>query len=842
MGLLDAKLEGKQMKNMMNKQHLAAYTPAGNIFENRRLTILPITLLLLMLGISQMAFTQNTGLTGKIVDEKGTPLRFANIALLRGGDSTLVTGILTDSIGQFNMPAPAPGTYLLRISSIGWVQHETPIFEWNNTAGKHFGTITLKTDAKSLQGVTVESLRPTITQLADRLVVGIEGTALASGNTAFGVLSRAPGIFVDPEGNIQMNGRSGVLVMINGKQTFLSARDLRNLLESMPAENIKNLELITNPSAKYDAEGTSGILNINLKKNTVQGINGSVYSGILLNEKDIGFTSGFSINHKSGKWNSFLTLDAAKRVGGRTATFTRVFLGSNQNTYFDQTATGSFSNLGPPSVRVGTDYELNDRHSIGTVFNFIQNTGENEFLTQTFLGNAPKTPNQYIEANNYSRNTFRRLTSNLHYTGKMDTIGSTLSADFDYVKITNRGTADFYNFYTKMGTNQTRTDFLHTYTPNGYDIYSGKIDYSKQLSRKRKIEFGTRVSQVVSDNDFRFYFNNGTLTPDPLRTNHFKYREAIYAGYVNWSSSLGKKLTLQTGLRAENTVSKSELITTGWDTSRNYLNLFPSIFLQHKVSDNYGVNYSYSRRLSRPGYGNLNPFRFYRDPYTYSQGNPDLTPQYTHALSITQTFRKTYNLTFNYMLYKDMMAELPYLDVNNSTTIYTTGNVDDGFYVGATAIAPLKIMKGWDTQNTLSLSYNKLSIMMDNKLQVNDQVNYFLQSNHTILLPKNIRADLTFWYSGPAASGLYMIDPMWRTDIGFRKTVLNKKMDISVNATDIFKSQRYKFATNINGNINDFDQYMRFRTFSFNVRYNFSKGQKVDTKRRNSNLEELNRT
>jgi hypothetical protein len=127
-----------------------------------------------------------------------------------------------------------------------------------------------------------------------------------------------------------MNGRSGVLVMINGKQTFLSARDLRNLLESMPAENIKNLELITNPSAKYDAEGTSGILNINLKKNTVQGINGSVYSGILLNEKDLGFTSGFSINHKSGKWNSFLTLDAAKRVGGRTATFTRVFLGSNQ--------------------------------------------------------------------------------------------------------------------------------------------------------------------------------------------------------------------------------------------------------------------------------------------------------------------------------------------------------------------------------------------------------------------------------------------------------------------------------------------------------------------------------
>ena len=827
---------------MKKKQHAATTKPAEKVHKMIRATLAQTVFLLLLLSISLSAFTQNTGLTGRIVDEKGSPLRFVNIALLRSTDSTLVTGIITDSTGQFNMPAPAPGAYLLRVSSIGWLQHETAIFEWNNASRKDFGTIALKADAKSLQAVTVESLRPTITQLADRLVVGIEGTALASGNTAFGVLSRAPGIFIDPEGNIQMNGRSGVLVMINGKQTFLSARDLRNLLESMPAENIKNLELITNPSAKYDAEGTSGILNINLKKNTVQGINGSVYAGILLNVKDIGFTSGFSINHKTGRWNSFLTLDAARRVGGRTATFTRVFLGTNEKTYFDQTATGSFSNLGPPSVRLGTDYELNDRHSIGAVFNFIRNTGENEFLTQTFIGNAPKSPNQYIEANNYNRNTFQRLTSNLHYTGKLDTIGSTLSADFDYVKITNRGTADFYNFYTALSGNQTRTDFLHTYTPNGYDIYSGKIDFTKQLSRKRKIEIGTRVSQVVSDNDFRFYFNNGALIPDPLRTNHFKYREAIYAGYVNWSSSLSQKLTLQTGLRVENTVSKGELITTGYDTTRNYLDVFPSIFLQHKVSDNYGVNYSYSHRLSRPGYGNLNPFRYYRDPYTYSQGNPELMPQYTHAFSITQTFKKTYNLTLNYMLHKDMMAELPYLDVNNSTTIYTTGNVDDGFYVGATAIAPLKIRKGWDTQNTLSLSYNKLSIMMDNKLQVNDQVNYFLQSNHTILLPKNIRGDLTFWYSGPAASGLYMIDPMWRTDIGFRKSVLNKKMDISVNATDIFKSQRYKFATNINGNINDFDQYMRFRTFSLNLRYNFSKGQKVDTKRRNSNLEELNRT
>jgi len=291
----------------------------------------------------------------------------------------------------------------------------------------------------------------------------------------------------------------------------------------------------------------------------------------------------------------------------------------------------------------------------------------------------------------------------------------------------------------------------------------------------------------------------------------------------------------------EHTQSVGDLLTTGQRTYRQYTDLFPSIFIQQKLRENYNITWSYGRRINRPNYGNLNPFRAYRDPYTYIEGNPYLRPQYSHSMSVTQTFKKLYILTLNYQLNKDFMAELPKLDVANATTIYYTGNVDGAYSFGATAIAPFRIMKKWDTQNTFVLSYNYNEIMVDHQLLVNDQLYYSVQSAHTIQLPKEIRMELSFLFQGPAAYGLYAIAPRSRVDIAFRKSFLKKKFDVSLNAVDIFKGQRLKFETHINGNINDFDQYLRARFIGLTLRYNFSKGQKVDIKRRN-NVEEVNRT
>lgn len=787
-------------------------------------------------------FAQTGRLRGKITDENGNPVSFANVSLLRLPNTTKpVTTTLTDSAGQYHFTLSENGLYRLQITAIGFNNNSIDSIDLSGAlAEKDLGTFVLRKEVKELQNVDIVASRPTITQLPDRLVIGVQGTAMAAGNTAFGVLAKSPGVFIDPEGNIQLNGRGGVTVMIDGRLTYLSARDLRNLLESTSAENIKSIELITNPSAKYDAEGTSGIINIVFKKNVLQGINGNVFTTYSTNFKQHFYGAGATINYKSGRWNSFLITDFNRRGSGREATFTRVFRNSGRTTYFDQTAEANWINIGPPSLRLGVDYAFNSNHSLGFITTYNTNTADADFLTQTYIGPKPKTPAQFVDAKNYNSNTLKHFVANLHYVAKLDTLGTTLSTDFDIARIRNRGEGNFFNTFTEISTGQITTDNLYTYTPNGFDVYSAKLDFAHPFNAKHKIETGGRISRVVSDNDFRFYFNNNGKELDPLRTNHFYYIEKIYAGYVNWIGTLTKKLSVQAGLRAEQTRSRGTSFTTGETTPRSYLNWFPSLFVQYKGSDNYNLSVNYSRRINRPNYGNLNPFRAYRDPYTWTVGNPYLRPQYTNSFQLSQTFKKLYILQLFYQHTVDVMIELPMLDAVNAVTVYTTGNVDDSYNGGLMAIIPMKLAKWWDTRNTMQLSYSKFTAFQNGERIENKQLFYFLQSGHTLSLPKNFRAEATLLFRGPAAAGLYLQQAMYRIDLAFSKSFAKKKFEVALNINDLTKGWRFLWAANLGGNINEFDQYLRWRTVGLTLRYNFSKGQKAELKQR-SGPEELNR-
>jgi hypothetical protein len=798
-------------------------------------------LIFTLLVITTLLNAQNRPqLTGSVTDETGKILPFITIAVVSQPDGRAVTGSVSSDAGTFAIQLPAAGTYLLRLSATGYRAFETPVFEITADAiGKDFGALVLSPDMTQLAEVKVESLRPQITQDADKMTVRVDGTAMASGNNAFTVLSRMPGVFVDPEGNIQLNGKGGVTVMIDGKLTYLSAADLRNMLEGMAAENIKSIEIITNPSAKYDAEGTSGILNINLKKNTRTGMNGSLYSGYTYNFKQHAYTYGGNINYKSGKWNTFLSLDAARRAGGREATFTRVFHAPEGSTYFDQTATGNYRNNGPPIIRVGADYSLSEKQTLGVTAGLTTNMLHHDFLTDTYISDSPGHPMQYIDSDNYNKNRYTNYKTNVHYAAAIDTLGTSFSADLDYVKIRNRGSSNFYNYFTALETGERTGDFLYTTTPNDFNIYSAKADYVKALG-KHKLESGLKTSRVVSDNDSRFYFNNGALVPDLSRTNHFVFAENIYAGYLSWNGPLSKKLTAKAGLRLEDTENKGTSLTTGQQTKRSYLNLFPSLFVQHHVSDNYEISYSYSRRITRPNYGTLNPFRSYRDPYTWVEGNPMLRPQFTHSFSIGQVFHKIYHLNIGFDYDKDVMSELPILDVTNHTTIYTTGNVDHGKTAELTALIPFKIAKWWDSQNTLVSTYNIFSMQSQFGLLENKQLSYTLQSNHTLKLPGDLRFEMNLQYHGPSAYGLYHMAANHRVDVALKKSFFGKKVDVTLKANDLFKGFRYVWTTDIAGNVNEFDQYFRIRNVGLSLRYNFSKGQKVEGAR-NGTVEELNR-
>lgn len=796
----------------------------------------------ILLIISNQLSAQQGNITGRLIDENNNIIAYVNVRLLSIPDSAFINGTLSDSLGNFNLSNPGNGSYILNFNSIGFISTYSGIFTLNDQfEDKSFHNIILKQDSKLLKEANVSSLRPAVIHKADRMVITIEGTALAAGNTAFEVLAKSPGIFIDGEGNIRLNGKSGVTIMIDNKLTYLNATELRNLLESMPAENLKDIEIISNPSAAYDAEGTSGILNLNLKKNTQRGMNGSVYSNGNYNFTQFGMASGGNINFKTSKWNSFLNLDFSRRVGGREATFTRVFYAEDQSTYFDQVATGNWRSQGIPSVRAGTDYNINERHSVGIMTYIVNNSNRNDFLTETYLSNSPGQPYMFINADNYSHNKFENYSGNLHYAGKLDTSGKKITADLDYIRIRHHSESNFYNYFTTLTDNFTTTDFLYTKIPSGFDIYAAKSDLTLPFSEKLKLESGIKASRVISDNDSRFYFNNDSLVPDPLRTNHFIYTENIYAVYLNFSGRLSPKLSWQAGLRAEMTESTGEQVITDEITNRQYTDFFPSVFLQQEVSKNYDISYSYGRRLHRPHYGELNPFIFYRDPYTKIQGNPFLRPEYSHVFGITQNIKKTYNISLELILTKDEIAELPYLEVEEATTIYFTGNVDETRSANLTVTVPFQIIKNWETNNTFNLIHDRYSLYQNNEKLINEELFYMVQSQHTMVLPKDYRIELNMAYRGPGAYGLYHLGPQWWVNAAIKKQFLSKKLEVTAGITDIFKSQRLVFTTDIGDNINEFDQYFRNRRITLSFRYNFSKGAKVE-QRNNSNLEELNRT
>ena len=795
----------------------------------------------LLLLASKTLLAQSEGfLTGAVLDEKQQPAGFVNVAVLEAATSKVVTGAIADMDGRFLIKTPAAGKYLLKISGLGYTEFKSQTFDVSGANfAKDFGKIQVKSDTKVLAEVQIQTTRPTVTMHPDKMVVSVEGTALASGATAYEVLEKSPGVWVDQDGNIQLNGKTGVQVMINGKRSFLSGKELQSMLQGMSAENIKDLEVITNPSSRFDAEGASGVININLKKAQTSGMSGSLYAGYNYNNLST-YTSGGEIHHKTGKWNTSANLDFTRRMWYRDAELDRVFQNEDgSKSKYDQTAYEKSERI-YPSLRISTDYDLTDRHSIGIMARI--NAGENNtrFNSDSYLRNGEDL---FIQAKNRTRESYGGGTYNLHYVGKLDTLGTTLSADLDYVSISAETNSNINNILQRIDLSEPAAyELLQSDNPVAYSIYSAKVDFTKTIG-KAKLETGAKASYVKSDNELKFFeISDGQRIADPKRSNHFIYEENIYAAYANVTATLSKNLTLQAGLRAEQTISTGLLVTKNDKNNRDYLDLFPSIFLQQKVNDNYQIGYKYSRRINRPNYQTLNPFIFYIDPYTYVKGNPDLKPQYVNSFEMTHTYKQRYNLIMSYARTKDFMAEIPDQNPEDNTTVFQQQNVKDLKSATITLVAPVTISNKWQVSNNIITMYQEYTALSRGELVVNDQITTIIQSNHTFMLPKNFKMEVNGGYQSPAVFGLYrMQDQMW-VDAGFKRSFLDDKLTLGLNVTDIFKGRLMEIETNLNGNVNSITQYQGARSVRFNLRYRFNKGTKFEARKRNINLEELNRT
>ena len=765
--------------------------------------------ILALLSLNSLEINAQGKISGQIMDDKSKIVEFASVTLLKAKDSTLVKGALSDGSGSFEFEKIPSGEYLVNISQIGYKKFYTPKFslDSDNPSVKLMNLI-LSEDSKQLSEVQVIAKKPFIEQQIDRTVVNVENSIVSAGATALEVLEKAPGVTVDKDGNISLKGKQNVMVLMDGKPTYMSASDLANLLRNMQSSSLEKIEIMTNPPAKYDAAGNAGVINLKTKKNQNMGLNGSA---------TVGFGYGFykslpkengslNLNYRQGKLNLFGNFSGNHRKNFQINEINRKFVENGKTlSGFDQVADSDKQNSSI-SYKMGADYFLDSKNTIGVLFNGMRGnyteTLDNRAIIKNSLGQQDSTS---ITKGNIS-NDWANYSANINFKHVIDSTGKEWTADADYARYNANNNMMYRTSKYDLSNILRQTRNEDGMTESKIDIYSIKTDLVYPINKTSKFEAGLKSSYVNSNNDMRFEFLVGDLNNrvlDPTRTRDFLYKENINAGYLNYSTTF-KKLSIQLGLRAENTIGQGTL--KGKELlNRNYTNLFPSVFLREKLNAKHQLGLSYSRRIDRPSYEDLNPFLYFLDPYTFEKGNELLQPQYTDALELSHTFMDGITTTINYSRTNSVMTEI--LQQNNAlkltnVTKYNIGYVDN---FGIAFSVPVPITKWWFSNTYFNLYNNhyvgeipKVTIGADGTESTIFQsldaraTTYNANTTHQFTLPKKFSLEVSGWYQSGFIEGQLAGKPMGAVSFGIQKKMMKDKATLKLNVNDVFWTQKFR--------------------------------------------------
>lgn len=796
------------------------------------------TVLTLLFGIQSYA----QSIKGLVIDKDNAPVPFATVSYYNAEDSAFVGGTYTEMEGDFIIENLQSGTYYLKISFTGYVtSYSAPITISDTKSIEDLGSIQLREESQMLDEVLVQAMQNSVINKGDRLEMNVSNTMLASEQNAYEVVKEAPGVTVDHQGSLKLNGKEGVKVVIDGRDTYVKGEELKSFLESMPAESIQKIEVMNNPSAKFEAEGSAGVINICMKKNYKKGFNGMIYSNYTRSQINE-YALGANLNYMKGNWNTFANINLDRGGRFREMDISRTFLTNGNTTRFNQKGEDVRRKY-IPSLQTGFDYQINENQSIGMFANLSYKSGRQYWNTAGELLDGNPASDVQIASNNDFWSTSLDQKFNLHYEAKLDSSGSSLMANLDYVVLEDQTDSRFDNAYTFINSENSDREIFTAYNPTRYEILAARLDYTQPLlSLKGKWEAGMKISNVVSDHKLNFFkLINDKEVSYSERDNYFTYKENIYAAYSSINSQLNEHWSVQLGLRAEYTDSEGFSKTTYEGVRQSYLDLFPSLFITQKVNDDYELSYSYSRRINRPRYKHLNPYRFYIDPYTSIQGNPQMRPQYTDSYKITQTFFRKYNLILGYDASVDFIGEVPLIDAQENTTVLSIRNMEEFNNFSATVIAPVSPTKNWTINNMMTSAFQYFRVNIENESILNEQFFFNARSNHRFKLPNQFIAEMNFDYRGPVAHGVYKLDGQWGLDAGVQRTFYNEKLRVSLNFKDIFRTRRISGSLGYGENEGRIDQYLSDQSVSLGIQYNFSKGEQFRAKTKDFKLDELNR-
>ena len=753
-----------------------------NVLNNIKLIII-----LLLLSIATKGFGQQGTLSGKITDDKSEGLPGAIVELRNVTDSSLVKVNVTDASGQFNFQNIKAGNYFLKISMISFETYQGESFSYDGSS-MTLSPINLKVSAVALKEATVTGIKPLVEVRSDMTVFNVENSINSTGSTAYELLQKAPGVVVDNNDNILMKGRGGVLVQIDGKDTHMSQQELGDYLKSVQSVDVEAIELISNPSSKYEAQGTAGIINIKLKKNKNYGSNGSLSLGYALASHSK-YNTAISLNNRSKKLNIFSSY--SNNWGKRKNEF---YLYREQQPYiFD--ASSFFNRWGlNHNYKAGVDYTINKSNTVGIMANgnYSNIKGGNDSKTiihdfNDYSVDSILKSDQTLDG--YTNNL--NLNLNYHLT---DTNGQDFTTDLDFGYYD--GNRDNYqpNVYllpdeqTVLSSNNSRFFTLTT-----INIYTVKSDYSRNLF-KGKFSTGFKLSFVNTDNTYDFYDIIGDVQSlDYGRSNHFIYTENVYAYYVNYGRKI-KKFDFQAGVRMEYTDSEGDLQTFAHtagngNVKRSYVDFFPSGGITYNANKSNALALIYSRRIDRPNYQELNPFEYKIDELSFRKGNPFLNPQYSQKVEVSYTYKYATSASIGYSYTSDFFAQITDT-ISDGRSFLTTRNLATEKIISFDLSSSLQPLPWYGLYFHMGLyNQNYIADFGENK-KINTSVTVFnLYAQNSIKLPADLTLEISGWYNSAGVwGGAYVTKPQGSLDLGLQKKLLKDQATLKISYTDIFNT------------------------------------------------------
>lgn len=733
-------------------------------------------------------------ISGSIKKDASEAASSATIALLKNSDSTILKYAIVKKDGNFELINIAAGIYLLKASHIGYKTLYVPVdFQSTDLLLK---PIVLKKEETNLAGVTVSSAKPIIEVKADKTILNVEGTINATGNDGLELLRKSPGVMIDKDDNISLAGKNGVNVYIDGKPSPLSGADLTNYLKSLQSSQMESIEIITNPSAKYDAAGNAGIINIKLKKNKTFGTNGNFNAGFNQGFYPK-FNAGLGLNHRNKNINVFGTYNynngkSRMQINSRKEQLDTLFVQNNVMNFKNNTH----------GFKVGADYFLNKKSTIGAVVN--GNFSDMEFTTSGpmyFTEISSGTQVKVMNATNDNKMPRNDVNANLNYRFSAGGKEFSIDADYGFYNIkSDQYQPNFY--YDGTGTVETNRAIYNMVAPTNIDIATLKSDYEQDF-KGGKLGIGGKTSFVKTNNNFKSYnvFTTGNVL-DTGKSNKFDYKENINALYVNYARQYKKGFMVQLGLRAENTNLTGTSNGYRWDTNswekydttfkRNYTGLFPSAAVTFNKNPMKQWTFSYSRRIDRPAYQDLNPFEFRLNEYSYMKGNTDLRPQYTNSFGVTNVYKYKLTTSFNYSHVKDIFARVP--DTTDKTKGFLTKKnlaTQDIFALNISYPFQYKKYSFFATLNSNYAHYQADFGGGDRNIDLKVfALTYYMQNSFKF--GKGWTGELSGLYISPSVwQGTIKSDAMGMVDVGLQKTILKNTGNIKLVVSDIFKTMKW---------------------------------------------------